>query len=489
MGILKYILTFLVLSSSVHGFSQIAFRRVFGGNGYDKAEGIAQLPDSSYIITGSSSSFEDAPSQAFLLKLNKQGFHVWSKEYGGAEFEEGRRVLFVPNYGYYIIGTSSSNGSGGFDGYVVFTDLAGNKQWEKWYDNGGWERFHDAILLSDTSIVMMGETDANQEQSPDQYLVRIDKAGAVIWNYQMGGVGVDYFQKGVLVTDTTFSVVGTGYLADSLKSKAFVGLFHKDGTLIWDTLAGSNGTYLLNDVQLVSNQLKCVGENIKTGRTDQDYYFLFLTSQGDFVQQEDIIDDYSNRYVGFVNYTALPSNKYFLTSQSNNPQYSFPVGEDFTITRFAAAFYWDGYGVNQYNATGQDQANHIIQTNDGFAVVVGYHSDPGFSTGGSSMFVVKLGNDNNFPAGGQPTIYSILKVEDLENNSTISIYPNPFTESIQIDSENVVEYMEVLDLTGKQIYVSSSQITSINTSDWEKGTYIIRCQSNGAWYTSKLLKF
>jgi len=487
MGILKYIVFSLLLVCSLESKGQIAFYRVFGGKGYDKAEGVAQLPDSSYIITGSSSSFEDAPSQAFLLKLNKQGYHVWSKEYGGAEFEEGRRVLFVPNYGYYIVGTSSSNGTGGFDGYVVFTDLAGNQQWEKWYNNGGWERFHDALLLPDTSIIMLGETDANPEQTEDQYFVRIDKDGNEIWNHQQGGVGVDYFNKGVIVTDTTFAVVGTGYLADSLKSKAYIGYYHMDGSLLWDTLTGSNGEYILNDIQLVSNQLKCVGEGTKVGKTDTDNYHIFFTTSGSYLSNDDGYSQYPSRYTGFVNYTAPPGDRYFVVTQGNDPQYSYAGGEDFVINCFYPAFFWAGYGGG-YNATGQDQMNQIIQTNDGYAVLVGYHTDPGFSSGGSSLFIVKLGNDNAFPAASVPTIYSILKVEDLENNPDISIYPNPFTESLQVESTASLETIKIYDLTGVQMYSSSVPVSSIETISWEKGAYIIRCLSNGVWSSKKLVK-
>lgn len=488
MVILRYIITSCLLVFAFGSSAQIAFYHVFGGSGYDKAEGIAQLPDSSYIVTGSSSSFEDAPSQAFLMKLDKYGFHVWSKQYGGTEFEEGRRVLFVPNYGYYIVGTSSSNGTNGFDGYVVFTDLSGNQQWEKWYDNGGWERFRDAILLPDTSIVMLGETDANPEQTPDQYFVRIDKNGDEIWNHQQGGVGVDYFNKAVMITDTTFAAVGTGYLADSLKSKAYTGYYHINGTLMWDTLTGSNGEYILNDVQWVSNEVKCVGEATKVGKTDSDNYHIFFTQDGNFVTQDDFYMQHPSRYTGFVNYTAPPGDRYFVVTQGNDPQYSYAGGEDFVINCYYAAFFWAGYGSG-YNALGQDQMNEIIQTNDGYAVLVGYHSDPGFSTGGSSMFIVKLGNDNAFPANTAPTIYSILSAEDLANNPDIAVYPNPFTESIQIESSVLFESLEVFDLTGKRVFASASQVYSIETASWEKGTYIIRCQSNGVWHSKKLVKF
>ncbi|MNK22441.1 hypothetical protein D3C87_407180 [compost metagenome] len=488
MVILRYLALSLLLVSSFESKGQIAFHRIFGGKGYDRGAGIAQLPDSSYIVTGSSSSFEDAPAQAFLLKLNKQGFHTWSKEYGGSEFDEGRRVIFVPNYGYYIVGTSSSNSTGGFDGYVVFTDLSGNQQWEKWYDNGAWERFHDAVLLPDTSIVLLGETDANLEQVTDRYFTRIDKNGNIIWEQQSGGIGVDFLHKGVLVTDTTFAVVGTGYLADSLKSKGYVGYFHIDGSLLWDTLVGNNGEYLLNDIQLISNNLVCVGERTLTGKTDTDNYHIFLTQAGNFVSSDEFYMANSSRYACFVNYTAGSGDKCFVVTQGNDPQYSYAGGEDNIINRYSAGFYWDGYGLG-YNGVGQDEINQIIQTNDGYAIAVGYHSDPGFTTGGTSLFVVKIGNENAFPANGNQSVYSILNVENLESNTAISIYPNPFTESIQIDSDSNIDYLEVLDLTGKKIYSNATQITSIETSDWQKGTYLVRCQSNGVWYTGRMVKY
>ena len=78
---------------SVASFGQISFYKVYSGNGYDKGEGIAQLPDSGFLVTGSSSSFGDAPSQVFLMRLDSMGAFQWSKAYGGIEFEEGKLSL------------------------------------------------------------------------------------------------------------------------------------------------------------------------------------------------------------------------------------------------------------------------------------------------------------------------------------------------------------------------------------------------------------
>ncbi len=72
------VLSILVLNAFV-GFSQIKFFKIYTNNGYDYGEGVVELSDSTYLVTGSSSSFSDSPAQAFLLKLDQNGDYLWSR--------------------------------------------------------------------------------------------------------------------------------------------------------------------------------------------------------------------------------------------------------------------------------------------------------------------------------------------------------------------------------------------------------------------------
>ena len=60
-----------ILCSAFTLSSQVSFYKYFSGTGYDTGQGLAQLEDSSYIVTGLSGSFGE-DSEAFLLKLSKQ---------------------------------------------------------------------------------------------------------------------------------------------------------------------------------------------------------------------------------------------------------------------------------------------------------------------------------------------------------------------------------------------------------------------------------
>ena len=135
------------------GTAQIEFFKNYTNNGYDFGQGVVQLEDSSYVITGSSSSFQDGAAQAFLLKIDSLGNHVWAHDYGGIETDWGRRVLYKKNVGFFIAGYTNSMGNGGYDAYLIKTDEQGTKLWEKTFGKEGWEKIMIELLKNWTELI------------------------------------------------------------------------------------------------------------------------------------------------------------------------------------------------------------------------------------------------------------------------------------------------------------------------------------------------
>ena len=159
----------------------ITFNNIYTNNGYDYGKGICQLPDSSYALTGGSSSFNEGPSDAFLALIDSNGIYKWSKSYGGTETDWGMRVNHVPNYGYYISGVTNSFGAGGYDFMLVKTDENGTQEWMKTFGGLQWENLHDAIMLADTGMLLVGETKSQGHGAEDLFIVRTDKNGNTLW--------------------------------------------------------------------------------------------------------------------------------------------------------------------------------------------------------------------------------------------------------------------------------------------------------------------
>jgi hypothetical protein len=478
---------FLALTPSVLG-QNASFHKVFSGNGYDKALGIAQLPDSSYLITGSSSSFDEAPAQAFLLSLSKTGTYQWSKAYGGTEFEEGVRVLPVAGFGNYIIGTSSSGTSANFDAVVYFTDNAGNLLWEKYFDNGGWERISDALLLSDTSVIMVGETDATNSGNPDIYLMRIDKTGNINWSMQMGTPGMDRLTAIEKTSDSTFVVAGTMYNQDSLLNKAYVAHYHTNSSLDWEVNLGAKGAFTINDIVVSAADILVVGEGIQTGKTDFDAFRANISFAGTVNLTEEGYVPESVRYGQVVRYNSTAGPKHFVASQLINASYpTFATGEDAFIFRYNGNFYWNNYGVG-YSGIGQDQFNHMINTLDGFAIAVGMHTF--YGAGGSSAMVVKIGDDASFPPFlASPLVENLVNVNENNLDGTIAVYPNPFQEKLTITAQSFGNTVTVFGTLGEmKATYHFNEYLELNTEMWASGIYFLHFTNEKGTSLIKVVK-
>ena len=70
--------------------------------------------------------------------------------------------------------------------------------------------------------------------------------------------------------------------------------------------------------------------------------------------------------------------------------------------------------------------------------------------------------------------------------STIRIYPNPFTDLINIQSEKVIDSIEIKDLNGKTLLETTNN--SINLSFLQNGYYFIVLNSEKHSLTQKILK-
>jgi hypothetical protein len=102
--------------------------RDIGGASTDYGSSVEQtLPDSGFIVTGLTRSYGVA-GDAYVVKTDPNGNPIWFRNYGGSAFDEGAEVHeTVPDSGYVVVGSTRSFGSGNYDLYLLRTEpvLAG----------------------------------------------------------------------------------------------------------------------------------------------------------------------------------------------------------------------------------------------------------------------------------------------------------------------------------------------------------------------------
>ena len=84
--------------------------RTYGGTDYDYGRSVQQTLDGGYIIVGMTSSFGAGLYDIWLIKTNAQGDLLWTKTYGGTEWDAGRSVQQTSDEGFIIAGETWSYG-------------------------------------------------------------------------------------------------------------------------------------------------------------------------------------------------------------------------------------------------------------------------------------------------------------------------------------------------------------------------------------------
>ena len=489
---MRILISFIILCVSLLSYGQNSFFKLYSGSGYDRGEGIVQLEDSSYVITGSSSSWSES-SQAFLLKIDNAGNYLWSQSYGGAESEAGKRVLYNADLGYYIAGFSNSFGAGDFDAYLVKTDLNGNKLWEKTYGKpSNWERINDAIWTKDSTILMVGEVQATNGEASDILIIHADKNGDTLWTKTIGSIGEDRANSIISVQDSLFIIGGEMFIPDSNLVKGFILKMNAQGTIIWEnTVSDLAGKYGVSDLSLGLNKIYVIGFREVNPEKFDEYAGIFdLDSNLIYQNTNENLDPIVSTYFSEVSFLSS-QNKIVIAYGKINSGFEEQDYNIFVANFDGIVFYW----LNQYHGIineGLDEAGQLLVTNDGAYVLVGTNSSTGLfantSNGGSHIYVMKVGANNDFPITfNVNTLNQLVEIESLGNTIQAKISPNPFNEelTISLSSEITIQGIIYNALLEEVLQFDIFGETTIETSNLSPGAYFVKL---GDRFYQKIIK-
>ncbi len=489
---MRILISFIILCVSLLSYGQNSFFKLYSGSGYDRGEGIVQLEDSSYVITGSSSSWSES-SQAFLLKIDAEGNYLWSQSYGGPESEAGKRVLYNADLGYYITGFSNSFGVGDFDAYLVKTDLNGNKLWEKTYGKpSNWERINDAIWTKDSTILMVGEVQATNGEASDILIIHADKNGDTLWTKTFGSIGEDRANSIISVQDSLFIIGGEMFIPDSNLVKGFILKMNAQGNIIWEnTVSDLAGKYGVSDLSLGLNKIYVIGFRELNPEKFDEYAGIFdLDSNLIYQNTNENLDPIVSTYFSEVSFLSS-QNKIVIAYGKINSGFEEQDYNIFVANFDGIVFYW----LNQYHGIineGLDEAGQLLVTNDGAYVLVGTNSSTGLfantSNGGSHIYVMKVGANNDFPITfNVNTLNQLVEIESLANTIQAKISPNPFNEelTISLSSEIPIQGIIYNALLEEVLKFDVFGETTIQTDNLSPGAYFVKL---GNSFYQKIIK-
>ena len=149
----------------------------YGGSSTDWGYFVAQTTDSGYIVAGRTASFGAGSSDFYLVKTAPDGDTIWTRTYGGTDSDYGYSVVQTTDGGYIVAGGTRSFGAGEYDVYLVKTDALGDTIWTRTYGGSDYDGCRSIVQTSDGGYIIVGETKSFGAGLHDVYLIKTDSLG------------------------------------------------------------------------------------------------------------------------------------------------------------------------------------------------------------------------------------------------------------------------------------------------------------------------
>ncbi|HAK76322.1 MAG TPA: hypothetical protein DCM71_05300 [Runella sp.] len=206
--------------------------RTFGGANTQSMTALISTSDGGALLGGWSTSDASGDKSEnclggwdfWVVKIGANGQKQWDKTLGGGADDVLETLLFMPDRGFLLGGSSRSGSSGDkqeqnrgeTDFWLVKITESGQKQWDKTYGGNGFDGMTNVIFMPNNSILLVGSSTSNisndksenSRGNRDFWIVNINESGQKQWDKTYGGNGDDNAGKALQTSDGRVVLVG-----------------------------------------------------------------------------------------------------------------------------------------------------------------------------------------------------------------------------------------------------------------------------------------
>ena len=226
-------------SNEVQGNSYSTFNHSYGGAEVDYGKSVQQLINKDYLVCGTTSSEGNGSTDAFVLKTDSLGVEQWMVTFGGINSDYGHQIIESNSGGYIFVGSTESYGSGLSNILVLKMDENGNQDWVQTYGGTASEKGNSICQLSNNDYIIVGFTNSYGAGQKDVWLLKIDNQGNEIWSQTYGTNMNNYAVSIIPSLDSGFFVLSND---EKIEAENIYDIsilkFNSNGNIEWEQVLG-----------------------------------------------------------------------------------------------------------------------------------------------------------------------------------------------------------------------------------------------------------
>jgi len=499
------------------GNGAFMWAKQIGGTGQDLAYSIALDPAGYLYTTGQFQSTADfnpgtgtynltsnGGNDAYILKLDLSGNFIWAEQIGGPAYDSGFDMaldnegnLYVSGCFYATIdfdpgaGTYYLTANGNADGYILKSDPAGNLIWAIQTGGPGWDYSLTTALDGSGNIFNVGRFEETVDFDPDGNsefeLSNVGVYDVFVQKLNPNGSDDCPVPYGLAAVDITYSGATLGWTATT--GATGYGVRYREVGTEWIYMQEQAETSLvLSDLDAAT----AYEFQVRTTCVSNYSYSLEFITSGGCQDNYEPNETMANAAPILVNTDIIA-----LVTQYDNDYFSFSTTNaaknvTVTLTNLPA-----DYNLYLYKSSGtllgSSENNGLLNetivynsTKVGSYVVrvIGY--DGAYDPANCYTLKVTTSGNKSIEADSQ------AKVE----NCSISIYPNPAREILNIDFSSTVQgtaKMTLMNTGGQTVMQNEFRVAEganhfmVKVGELKPGLYLVRISSNNAVFNRKIM--
>ncbi|MDQ3046938.1 MAG: T9SS type A sorting domain-containing protein [Bacteroidota bacterium] len=254
----------------------------YGGGLPDYPNSILQDSDGNYMVAAYTKSFGAGGTDSYILKLNGSGDTIWTKTFGGSGEDEAKEIIASGDGNFIVVGRTNSISGTSQDMYLMKIDPSGNMIWTKTYGGPQFESGNSVKICLDGGYILGGQTLSYGSGMGDHWLLRTNSSGDSLWSKTFGGTAFDETKYVLANPDGTFTLCGNSYISGDADIQAIK--TDASGNVIWDKMYGGTDKDVSKTIEPTSDGgyiLSSISRSF--GWINPDMWLLKINGSGDTV--------------------------------------------------------------------------------------------------------------------------------------------------------------------------------------------------------------